>query len=124
MSQLRKTTAFQIFVCAGAAVTLGLMLFLHGRFRIQWLPAYLAGVNSATFLLYFYDKLASRRTRKWLRAPERILHLFAFIGGTPSAFVAQKFFRHKTIKARFRAWFWILAIAQIALIIWAVWYWG
>jgi uncharacterized membrane protein YsdA (DUF1294 family) len=50
-----------------------------------------------------------------LRVPERVLHLTAFAGGTPGAFAAQRLFRHKTVKTRFRAWFWILFALQLGL---------
>ena len=53
---------------------------------------------------------AARRGR--LRVPERLLHLLAVLGGTPSAWLAQRTFRHKTIKGPFRIAFWAIAILQ------------
>lgn len=81
---------------------------------LSWVLSYLAGVNVATFALYGYDKIAAIKER--LRVPELLLHLLAVIGGTPAAFVAQSLFRHKTMKRSFQVAFWIIAVAQIALI--------
>ena len=85
-----------------------------------WPVAYVVGVNGATFVLYGYDKLAAR----WdmLRVPEKVLHCFAFIGGTPLAYVAQRFFRHKTRKGEFRLVFRLLAVLQLIVIGALVWY--
>ena len=90
------------------------------QLSLPWLLAYLAGVNLTTILLYGYDKLAARA--RYSRVPEKTLHIFAFAGGTPGAFLAQGLFRHKTSKSSFRTAFWILAGIQAAIIIWAIWY--
>ena len=80
----------------------------------------MAGINASTFALYGYDKAASRR--RLSRVPERTLHLLAFAGGTPAAWFAQRAFRHKTVKGSFRMVFGLVAAAQAAIIVWAVWY--
>jgi len=64
-----------------------------------------------TFLLYGYDKLSA--IQKWLRVPEYNLQALALLGGSPSALVAQKFFRHKTIKGSFQLLYWGIVILQI-----------
>ena len=115
-----KPAAFRRFTFLGGATTGVVTLLLSTWGGLHWFLSYLAGVNCATFYLYGHDKLAA--TRGWLRVPERALHLFAFVGGTPFAYLAQRLFRHKTIKASFRVIFWILALVQVALIAWAIWY--
>ncbi len=79
-----------------------------------WILAALAGVNAATFLMYGYDKAIAGGKR--LRVPERVLHLLAILGGSPAAFAAQIFFRHKTRKASFQRRFWLILLLQAALI--------
>jgi uncharacterized membrane protein YsdA (DUF1294 family) len=101
-------------------MTIAAGLLLSLRFHVPWLIAYLVGVNCAVFLLYGYDKLASRR--KILRVPERTLHIVAFAGGTPAAFLAQAVFRHKTVKSSFRTAFWLLAAAQAAIVVGILWW--
>jgi uncharacterized membrane protein YsdA (DUF1294 family) len=80
--------------------------------------AYLLAVNLTTVVLYGYDKRAAIGGR--LRVPERTLHLWALLGGTPAAFASQRLFRHKTLKGRFLAWFWAIFVVQMLLI--AVWW--
>ena len=58
----------------------------------------------------------------WLRVPERLLHFLAFAGGTPFALLAQQLLRHKTVKRSFRVVFWVVAVAQVVLIVLAVLY--
>ncbi len=110
------------FLLLAAALTAAAAALLSLRYDVPWPISYLAGVNAATFLGYGYDKLASRRGL--FRVPERTLHLLAFAGGTPGAFLAQGVFRHKTAKGSFRTAFWLLAAAQAAIAIWALWYIG
>lgn len=79
-----------------------------------WLAA-LLGVNVVTVLTYGYDKHAAR-TRRW-RVPEATLHLLAAAGGTPGALLAQGLFRHKTRDRTFRVVFFLILIAQAALVV-------
>ena len=78
----------------------------------HWLPAYLAGVNVATGVLYAYDKAAATRGA-WLRVPEGVLHAAALVGGTPAALVMQRALRHKTIKPTFRRVFIAIVLVQL-----------
>lgn len=68
-------------------------------------------INLLTFIAYGWDKSAARDNR-W-RIPERTLHGLALVGGTIGAIVGQKTFRHKTKKASFRLWFWLIFMAQL-----------
>jgi uncharacterized membrane protein YsdA (DUF1294 family) len=69
-----------------------------------------------TFGLYAFDKSAARRGAQ--RVPEKILHLFALLGGWPGAFLAQKYVRHKTVKQPFRFVFWLTVIGNCGLLVW------
>src|SRR5882672_2894487 len=90
----------RIFIFIAAGLTAAAVALLSLRYGWPWPISYLVGMNCATFLGYGYDKMASRR--KLSRIPENTLHLLAFSGGTPAAFLAQGVFRHKTVKRSFR----------------------
>lgn len=86
--------------------------------RIGLLWSYLLAINVATIAFYGHDKRRAGTSGR--RVPEKVLHALAFAGGTPGAFVAQKLFRHKTIKGEFRRVFWVICILQLLLIAWWV----
>jgi uncharacterized membrane protein YsdA (DUF1294 family)/cold shock CspA family protein len=69
------------------------------------LPWWVAGLsillNLATFAAYLQDKAAAQRGR-W-RVKEDTLHFLSLAGGWGGAWFAQQAFRHKTVKASFRA---------------------
>ena len=75
---------------------------------------HLVCINSITFIAYGVDKHAAIR-HKW-RVPEANLHTLEFLGGWIGAFIAQKFFRHKTQKKSYRAMFWLMLVLQLAAI--------
>src|ERR1041384_1325218 len=92
----------------------------RGRWlSLPWSWAALAGVNASTLALYGYDKAIAGGRR--LRVPEAVLHVLALLGGTPSAFVGQQVFRHKTRKGSFQRVFWLTVFIQLALV--AFWFW-
>ncbi len=84
--------------------------------KTDFLLAYLIAINIATFLLYGYDKLISSGDK--LRVPELNLQVLALLGGSPSALIAQKFFRHKTIKSSFQLVYWGIVLIQVGVLVW------
>lgn len=84
----------------------------------EWhaLPAWLLSINAATLAAYAYDKQAAMR--EWRRIPEFTLHTLAFLGGSPAALLGQQVFRHKTAKPSFLVVFWLILVAQVALLGW------
>ncbi len=84
--------------------------------KVHFLLAYLVSINIATFLLYGYDKFISSSDK--LRVPELNLQTLALLGGSPLALVAQKFFRHKTIKSSFQLVYWGIVFIQVGVLIW------
>ncbi len=59
----------------------------------------LIGTNLLVFLYYYQDK--SSAIKKDWRTPETKLHLLSLLGGWPSAYIAQKMFKHKLKKQSF-----------------------
>lgn len=62
------------------------------------------------FVLYGVDKRRAGSGDR--RIPESTLHAVALLGGWPGAFLAQRFFRHKTVKVSFQAVFWLIVAAH------------
>jgi uncharacterized membrane protein YsdA (DUF1294 family)/cold shock CspA family protein len=77
--------------------------------------AFLASL--ASYGLYAWDKHRAKNG-DW-RIPEKILHLWEFLGGWPGAFIAQRRLRHKSAKISYRLVFWlIVGLHQYAAIDW------
>ena len=97
------------------AVLFGLSAFalLYNYTSLEYIYLYLIAVNTAMFLLYGIDKLAA--VRSYVRTPERLLHLTAFVGGSPAALLGQQLFRHKVSKGRFLVWYWFIVVLQAGL---------
>ena len=91
-----------------------LLVFAYLSQKTNLLLAYLLSINLATFLLYGYDKSIASGER--LRVPELNLQTLALLGGSPSALLAQKFFRHKTIKGSFQLLYWSIVALQVGLL--------
>jgi uncharacterized membrane protein YsdA (DUF1294 family) len=86
---------------------------------VPWLllGAY-GAVSALLFIAYGADKNAAVHGRR--RTQEATLHLLALFGGWPGALIAQRVFRHKTIKQPFRAIFWSTVAANCAVLIWVM----
>ncbi|REG82185.1 DUF1294 domain-containing protein [Marinomonas pollencensis] len=70
-------------------------------------------ISLLTFALYGWDKGAAKRQA--YRIPESRLHWFALLGGWPGALLGQKYYRHKTLKTRFRLVFWSTLVINLML---------
>ena len=66
-----------------------------------------------SYLFYWRDKDAAGEGAQ--RKPEGMLHLMDMLGGWPGGLIAQKQFRHKTVKASFQSVFWVTAVANLML---------
>ncbi len=72
-----------------------------------------------TFCFYGWDKKKARE-EGW-RIPETTLHLLELALGWPGAWLAQRYFRHKTRKVSFQIWFWLIGVLHFAT--WGWWGW-
>ncbi len=106
------------FIFGGIAIIIIFIIttFLVLQYKVHELLSYLIAVNIATFIVYGYDKKIAGSDK--LRVPESLLQVLALIGGSPAALVAQKFFRHKTIKSSFQIVYWIIVIVQVLGVLW------
>ena len=73
-------------------------------------------VNVAAFAVYGWDKLCAKQG--WWRVPEKILLLFAVVGGSIGAIAAVAVFRHKTRHLKFRYGLPLIIILQIVGLLW------
>ncbi len=77
------------------------------------------------FVLFTWDKWVAGRQpdgggrSRWRRIPERRLLFWAAVGGSPGAVLAQRLFRHKTLKEPFRTR--LRMITAIQLTVLAAW---
>jgi uncharacterized membrane protein YsdA (DUF1294 family) len=77
-----------------------------------------AAINTITFGYHGYNK--ARAGSGEGRVPEIVLHGLSAGGRGPEAFLAMHFFRHKTIKAKFRILCWCIVVLQAGLIVWLI----
>ena len=73
---------------------------------------YIAIMNLITFILYGIDKYKAVH-HKW-RIPEKMLILFAWVGGGIGALAGMPAFHHKTKKWKFRI------LVPLSVMVWAV----
>ena len=107
--------AVSISLAALVALTLWLVLSRQPN-AAHGAGCWLVGVNFVTFGYYGFDKHRARALAS--RVPEIVLHGLAVLGGSGGAFAGMGMFRHKTVKAGFRALFWVIVVAQAALALW------
>ncbi len=71
-------------------------------------------INFTTFIAYGVDKRAAVN-HQW-RIPENDLHMLEFLGGWIGAFIAQRFFHHKTSKKSFQNIYFLMIVMEIAVL--------
>lgn len=75
-------------------------------------------INAVTYWMYAQDKQAAESGNR--RVAENTLHILAFLGGWPAAWLAQQKLRHKTQKQPFRRIYFCTIAFNILLIIWLI----
>jgi uncharacterized membrane protein YsdA (DUF1294 family)/cold shock CspA family protein len=76
-------------------------------------------MSSITYILYARDKYYALNS-SW-RIQEKSLHLAEALGGWPGALMAQRSFRHKSVKKSYQQFFWFIVILHIGG--WIAWFW-
>lgn len=82
----------------------------------RWIWLAYAGLSALTFMVYWQDKWSAQQGR-W-RTPENTLQALALLGGWPGAVLAQQWLRHKSSKTSFQLQFWLLALLNVAALLW------
>ena len=110
-----KLQPMQIF-----AITyiLFLALFTFAGLLSGMVLLFISIMNVMTYWFYAQDKEAAQNGNR--RVPENTLHVLAFLGGWPSAWLAQQRLRHKTQKQPFRKVYFCTILLNILLILWLI----
>ncbi|TCM70985.1 uncharacterized membrane protein YsdA (DUF1294 family) [Acinetobacter calcoaceticus] len=82
------------------------------------LMLFLVLINVICYWCYAQDKEAAQLGRR--RIPEQSLHILAFLGGWPAAWLAQQRLRHKTQKQPFRKIYHLTIVFHLILLIWFI----
>ncbi|SFV71305.1 hypothetical protein MNB_SV-13-58 [hydrothermal vent metagenome] len=45
------------------------------------------------------------------------IHALALLGASPAGLLAQKFFRHKTVKGSFQIVYWVIVLIQVGVLV-------
>lgn len=87
---------------------------------LQWLAALYIAMSICAFVTYSVDKSAAFEHKP--RIPEPFLHLLGLLCGWPGAWLAQRVWRHKTVKRTFQISFWLTVVLNLvavaALVYW------
>jgi uncharacterized membrane protein YsdA (DUF1294 family) len=75
---------------------------------------YVSFVSLLCFALFAWDKFCA--IKGYWRIPETHLLIYALLGGTPGAFMAQFFLRHKTRKQPFKSRLFKIFAVQILVL--------
>lgn len=67
--------------------------------------------SGLSFIFYGMDKLAA--IKNWTRTPEKHFFMLALLYGWPGSVLGQVVFNHKTKKASFRRWFYMMLMMNI-----------
>ncbi|MEM1183171.1 MAG: DUF1294 domain-containing protein [Acidobacteriota bacterium] len=101
-------------------LALRLMAFFNRSFaatEVMLAAAILVVPSLVAFGLIARDKRLATKGRR--RIPESTLHGVELVGGWPGSFLAQRHFRHKTIKRSYRLKFWLIILFyQLVSAVW------
>jgi uncharacterized membrane protein YsdA (DUF1294 family) len=79
------------------------------------LSNYAGLINLATLLAYVYDKRTAGSSWLNVRVAEQTLHLLELVGGSPAAFLAQRWLHHKIVKISYLRSFGLVLLVQVSL---------
>jgi uncharacterized membrane protein YsdA (DUF1294 family) len=118
----RWFTTAAFFWLVGTSILLVLALARESAKVSAFFAIYLlltVACSAIAFVMYGIDK--RRAVKNEPRISERTLHLLSILGGWPGAHLAQRLFRHKTLKISFRLVFWLTVAVHLAIIGWGIW---
>ncbi len=101
-------------VAAATMMTLLILWAIGTRNAPVWLGLLYAGMGLASALQYRFDKIYAL-TNRW-RVSETNLHIVDFSFGIIGGLSAQELYRHKTVKPRFVATTWAIALFHTCIL--------
>jgi len=84
----------------------------------NFLLLFIVVINLITYWCYAQDKEAAQQGHR--RIAEQSLHILAFLGGWPTAWLAQQRLRHKTQKQAFVKIYHLTILFNILLVLWLI----
>ncbi len=111
----------KLFLVIGLVGVVLLTAYLFFAFDYSLVICYFIAVNVVTLVLYALDKCSALTNGKFIRIPERTLHVLALVGGSLGALVGQFVFRHKVRKTSFLIVYYLIVVLQ-ALVVWFVFF--
>jgi uncharacterized membrane protein YsdA (DUF1294 family)/cold shock CspA family protein len=110
----KRVSPYWLYGISAIMLTLAMITFFFYN-GLHIIIAYIISINLSTFLFYGFDKMIAGSSL--LRVPEWILHGLSIGGGSPTGLIAQKVFRHKTIKSSFQFVYWAIVVIQVILLV-------
>lgn len=108
MMNVRKQYALYLLALALTAFLIWLsQKYLHTSKNLS----ILIGINAAAIIFMGFDK--ARAEKGHFRIPEKILFIWALVGGTIGVFLGSQIFNHKTRKASFHLILFLIFAAQV-----------
>jgi uncharacterized membrane protein YsdA (DUF1294 family)/cold shock CspA family protein len=114
----KSATALQPMQVGIAVYFIALAVLMVMGLLSGWMLTLVLIMNVFSYWFYAQDKEAARAGNR--RVPENTLHIFAFLGGWPTAWFAQQKLRHKTQKQPFRKIYFCTIFLNILLILWLI----
>ncbi len=111
----KRISPFWLYGIAAIVVTIASMMLLFFYSGLHIVVSYIVSINLSTLLFYGYDKMIAGSSL--LRVPEWVLHGLSMGGGSPAGLIAQKAFRHKTIKGSFQFVYWAIVVIQAIILV-------
>lgn len=94
MTRSRRWSHHSTTMTVGVVSTVGFCCYLALRTKWPLILIWLLSINLTTFLLFAFDKLASKT--KAPRAPEVVLHSLTLMGGFVGQRMGRAMFHHKS----------------------------
>lgn len=95
---------------AASVMTLLILMAIGAERAPVWIVLFYAAMGTASALLYRFDKLYAMEGK--YRVSETNLHIADLCFGIIGGLAAQEVYRHKTVKPRFVATTWAIALAH------------
>lgn len=116
--RFKKGDRFSKPIGIGAVFSLAILLILptaailRYAHEMDWRILFGAPLSMSVITFFTYRDDKGRAQRGNWRIPEATLHCLELFGGWPGAFLAQRRYRHKTVKASFQFAFWLIIVGH------------
>jgi len=99
-------------IAIGVTLTISLCSIIY--FHLPYLMAFLLGINLSALIFMAFDKSLARKQQ--FRVPEKLIFVWALIGGSVGIFLGSQIFKHKTRKPSFNFVLLLIFAIQVFLL--------